>query len=137
MTSSTTGKLLAIGGAVMQIGPLIGMVGTMIAMRKAFEDLGSSGTANTTQLSAAIGEALIATAIGFGIAIIGVIPIAISLLVARYRAEWFFWFLMIFSIINLLMFPIGTTIGVACLIYCIPKRREFWEKLPNQQPSIG
>lgn len=49
--------------------PMIGLVGTVTGMIKAFKVLGSDGIGNPSLLSAAIGEVLVATAAGLFIAI--------------------------------------------------------------------
>ncbi|MEO7931919.1 MAG: MotA/TolQ/ExbB proton channel family protein [Chthoniobacterales bacterium] len=49
--------------------PMIGLVGTVTGMIKAFGTLGSSGIGDPSSLSAAIGEVLVATASGLFIAI--------------------------------------------------------------------
>jgi biopolymer transport protein ExbB len=49
--------------------PMIGLVGTVTGMMKAFETLGSSGVGDPSSLAGAIGEVLIATASGLFIAI--------------------------------------------------------------------
>src|SRR6202000_2007152 len=49
--------------------PMIGLVGTVTGMIKAFATLGSSGIGDPSSLSAAIGEVLVATASGLIIAI--------------------------------------------------------------------
>lgn len=49
--------------------PMIGLLGTVTGMIKAFDTLGSSGIGDPSSLSAAIGEVLVATASGLFIAI--------------------------------------------------------------------
>ena len=49
--------------------PMIGLLGTVTGMIKAFAKLGSSGIGDPSGLSAAIGEVLVATASGLVIAI--------------------------------------------------------------------
>ena len=49
--------------------PMIGLLGTVTGMIKAFAVLGSSGIGDPSSLSAAIGEVLVATAAGLFIAI--------------------------------------------------------------------
>lgn len=49
--------------------PMIGLVGTVMGMMKAFENMGSAGIGDPSGLAAAIGEVLIATASGLAIAI--------------------------------------------------------------------
>ncbi len=49
--------------------PMIGLVGTVMGMMKAFANMGDSGIGDPSGLAAAIGEVLIATASGLAIAI--------------------------------------------------------------------
>lgn len=136
MNPPPTGKYLAIIGACMQAGPLIGLIGTVIGMRQAFDNLGSSGVGDTAQLSNSIGTVLIATVIGIVVGLVGVVLIFVSLLRCRYRAAWFFWFLVIYGAISLLAFPVGTVIGIAFLVYSITNRSQFLAaSAPSQPPS--
>jgi biopolymer transport protein ExbB len=49
--------------------PMVGLLGTVVGMRKAFSTLGTTGLGDPTKLSESIGEVLIATASGLFIAI--------------------------------------------------------------------
>ncbi len=62
--------------------PMIGLLGTVTGMIKAFRTLGSSGIGDPSKLSEAIGEVLVATASGLFIAI----PAFIGYYVLRNRA---------------------------------------------------
>ncbi len=62
--------------------PMIGLLGTVTGMIKAFATLGASGIGDPSKLSAAIGEVLVATASGLFIAI----PAFIGYYVLRNRA---------------------------------------------------
>lgn len=55
------------------LGPLLGLLGTIIGMVESFNVLGASGTANPNGVTAGIGHALTATACGLAIAITCVI----------------------------------------------------------------
>ena len=55
------------------LGPLLGLLGTIIGMVESFNVLGTSGTANPNRVTGGIGHALTATACGLTIAIICVI----------------------------------------------------------------
>lgn len=123
--ANPAGKWLAIIGACMQVGIPIGLIWTETSMRHAFSSLGSSGIGDRERLSVAIGDTLIATAIGLSVGIIGVMLIAVSVLVFRYRTPWIFWFSIIISILFLLVIPIGTIMGIVILIYSITHRNEF------------
>jgi len=55
------------------LGPLLGLLGTIIGMVESFNVLGASGTSNPNGVTGGIGHALTATACGLTIAIICVI----------------------------------------------------------------
>lgn len=122
---SNLGRTLALTGAFFQLGPFIGAIGTTIGMMRAFQTLGSNGVSDPQRLSANIGEVLLATAIGLGFSLVGLILICIALFASRFRAPWFFWFLVIYGCILLCGFPIGTIFGVVILTFSVTRRHEF------------
>lgn len=65
------------------VSPMIGLLGTVIGMMKAFSVLGGSGISDPRALASSIGEVLLATASGLFIAI----PAFISYYVFRNRAQ--------------------------------------------------
>lgn len=65
------------------VSPMIGLLGTVIGMMKAFTVLGSSGISSPRELASSISEVLLATASGLFIAI----PAFISYYVFRNRAQ--------------------------------------------------
>lgn len=120
------GKLLAQIGAILQLGPFIGAVGTTIGMMRAFATLEATpGVGDPQQLSASIGNVLVLTAVGLAISAIGLVLLCIALFGCRYRAECFFWFLVIYSGILFFSFPVGPVFAVVFLIFCIKHRQEF------------
>jgi biopolymer transport protein ExbB len=66
-------KNLWILGTVASSAPFIGLLGTVIGIIKAFENMAVVGTGGFTVVAAGISEALVATALGLGIAIIALI----------------------------------------------------------------
>ena len=129
--TSNHGKTLALTGAFLQLGPIIGAAGSAIGMMRAFDTLAAApGFSDPQRLSANISEVLIATVVGLGLSVIGLILLCIALFGCRYRAEWFFWFLVIYGGILLFGFPIGTAVGIVFLVFCIIRRHEFLK--PNK-----
>ncbi|MBN3723070.1 MotA/TolQ/ExbB proton channel family protein [Burkholderia sp. Ac-20379] len=65
-------KRLWVLDTAVTLGPLLGLFGTIVGMINSFDVLGSSGTGNPMAVSGGIAHALIATATGLTIAIVGV-----------------------------------------------------------------
>ncbi len=65
------------------VSPMIGLLGTVIGMMKAFTVLGGEGISNPRALASSIGEVLLATASGLFIAI----PAFVSYYIFRNRAQ--------------------------------------------------
>ena len=100
---NTTGKVLAIVGALCQLGPFIGLTGTMIGMVKAFDNLGSSGTSDPATLSAAIGEVLISFISGLVVSLMGMALLLTGISMFNYRQKWAKVLLIILGIIWLIL----------------------------------
>jgi biopolymer transport protein ExbB len=65
-------KHLWILGTVASSAPFIGLLGTVVGIIKSFENMAVVGTGGFTVVAAGISEALVATALGLGVAIIAV-----------------------------------------------------------------
>ena len=120
------GRSLALWGAWLQLGPVFGLVGTVVGMVGAFNEIEKEGTGSPEALADHISIALTTTAIGIIPALIGTVLLLVTLFSSKYRAPWFFWFMVIYSVLSLLAFPIGTVIGIIVLVYIIPRKEEFW-----------
>jgi len=66
-------KNLWILGTVASSAPFIGLLGTVVGIIKSFESMAIAGTGGFAVVAAGISEALVATALGLGFAIIAVI----------------------------------------------------------------
>jgi len=66
-------KHLWILGTVASSAPFIGLLGTVVGIIKSFESMAIAGTGGFAIVAAGISEALVATALGLGVAIIAVI----------------------------------------------------------------
>ncbi|HXG50149.1 MAG TPA: MotA/TolQ/ExbB proton channel family protein [candidate division Zixibacteria bacterium] len=66
-------KHLWVLGTVSSSAPFIGLLGTVVGIIKSFEDMAVSGTGGFSVVAAGISEALVATALGLGVAIVAVI----------------------------------------------------------------
>ncbi len=64
---------LPILNTIGNIAPFIGLFGTVLGIMRAFQDVAHQGASNSTIVSRGIAEALIATAVGLGIAICAVV----------------------------------------------------------------
>jgi len=66
-------KHLWILGTVASSAPFIGLLGTVVGIIKAFENMAVAGTGGFAVVAAGISEALVATALGLGVAIIALV----------------------------------------------------------------
>jgi len=67
------GRFLTVMDTLVTLAPLLGLLGTVIGLMRAFLNIGSAEI-SVTGVTGGIGEALIATACGLGIAIFSLIP---------------------------------------------------------------
>jgi len=68
-TGSEMRRGLSIIATVGATAPFVGLVGTVVGIVNAFQQLAASGQAGVGQVSAGIAEALVTTAVGIGVAI--------------------------------------------------------------------
>ncbi|MFA5141055.1 MAG: MotA/TolQ/ExbB proton channel family protein [Elusimicrobiota bacterium] len=66
-------RRLGLFGTVSFIAPLIGLMGTVLGIMRAFHDLASAGAGGPTVVAAGISEALVATAAGIGLAVMSAV----------------------------------------------------------------
>lgn len=72
-------------GTASFIAPLIGLMGTVLGIMRAFHDLAAAGAGGPAVVAAGISEALVATAAGIGVAVVSAIFYNYFTLAARAR----------------------------------------------------
>lgn len=89
---------LAKVGAWLQLLPVVGIIGTVLGMINAFSALTAKtmaeGAGDPAELSGAIGEVLISTALGFFGGMIGCVFLGVAVFVQRNQPRWvkvIFW----------------------------------------------
>ena len=117
------GRKWALWGAWLQVGAVIGLIWTVVGIISSFQKVLPSGAALAKEISSELTPVLIASIASF----IGAILLAVALFVKKYRAAWFFWFLLIYGILIAMDYREGTLIGGLLIIYLIYKKDEFLE----------
>lgn len=72
-------------GTASFISPLIGLMGTVLGIMRAFHDLAAAGAGGPAVVAAGISEALVATAFGIGLAVFAALLYNYFTLTARHR----------------------------------------------------
>ena len=138
VNGARTGRNLAVIGAILQLGPILGLLGAVVGMSQAFVALKAQDGPDANKMIAAMGSWQFATGMGMVVGIIGLVLLCIALTASRYRAKWFFQFLVIYSWPLLLIFPVGTGFGIFFLTYCWPRRNDLGDELPDAtQSAVG
>ena len=119
------GRKFALWGAWLQLGAVIGLFWTVVGMVGAFQKISQSEPASAGALANELSISLITTVIGMIPAFIGVILMSVALFGKKYRAPWFFWYLIVYGVLWVMNFPEGTVFGGALIIYLIWKKDEF------------
>ena len=120
------GKTFAILGTAFQVAPVSWFLIYLSLLVKGFFRFIKNPTPDFGQVFSIYTNALLAVSICFAIGILGLILLLIALLKHRYRAEWFFWFLVLYGFMLFGIFPIlGIIVGLFLIIYCLTNRREF------------
>lgn len=76
--------LTIVSGAVMVASPFVGLVGTMVGMARSLQAMEGSRAKDPEVLSQHIGEVLISTATGYGVALLG-LPVFVMFLAMTVR----------------------------------------------------
>jgi|GEM_PF-6394977 len=115
-------KVGAVVALILLTGFLLGGVGTVIGMTKAFSTLSESGEVDPSVLANDISFAILSTLWGFLINILGVVLVLIYHFKVKFYHKWFYWSVITLSVLMTLSFPLGTIIGVPLLIIFVKGR---------------
>ncbi|MGJ8637932.1 MAG: hypothetical protein ACSHYA_00945 [Opitutaceae bacterium] len=63
-----------------------------------------------------------------GLGTVGFVMFFAGITKYRYRAQWAFWFLLIYSLLLLMTPPVGTTLGIFSIWYLTTKRKTFFKQ---------
>lgn len=74
-------------GTASFVSPLIGLMGTVLGIMRAFHDLSAAGAGGPAVVAAGISEALVATAFGIGLAVVAALLYNYFTLTARHRLQ--------------------------------------------------
>lgn len=125
-SAKSRGRWLGALGVGLFTGPLWGMAGTVAGMVRAFRTLAENQAASAEALSQNIGFAMLATALGIVVGIVGAVLILVALFVSKNRENWFFWSSVILAgIWCLALFPYGLIVGLPVAFFMVRKRSEF------------
>jgi biopolymer transport protein ExbB len=93
-------RRIGLFGTCSFIAPLIGLMGTVLGIMRAFHDLSVAGAGGPTVVAAGISEALVTTAAGIGLAVLSAMLYNYFTLAARHRLNMVdLW---VFEVANLL-----------------------------------
>ena len=83
----------------------------------------------------AIGQALVPIIFWGSVGVFGLLVTVLTLAISSYRARWFFWSSVVYSVLYLLLLPIGTLTSIALIILLVAKRKEFFA--PKSNASVA
>jgi biopolymer transport protein ExbB len=83
--SMALNRRVGLFGTASFVSPLIGLMGTVLGIMRAFHDLSAAGAGGPAVVAAGISEALVATACGIGLAVFSALLYNYFTLEARYR----------------------------------------------------
>lgn len=134
------GKNIAIFGALLQLAPIIGvatgMAQLVLGMFSTLRDVTVSGTASEEKISHELGFTFIASGTGILIGLVGIILLMTALFYKRYRAKWFYTFMMTYSVVLLFFLPLGTVAGIGFLLYLTKRKDEFHKESNDANQAV-
>ncbi len=118
------GKTLALLGTALQIVPVASLRGADGALVTTLQ----SGLGDPRTLVGGLGEFSEVSAVGLAVGSVGLVLLAWAVAGSRYRAPWFFWFLVIYAGLIMPVFPVGTAFALFFHLYCLTRPKEFFTR---------
>lgn len=125
MKKEIIGKYVAILGLLLFLAPLWGISDSYFTMASSFQEITLFGTNDPKIAPEEMTSAAMFTAFGALLSMVGLILLAIAVVGLNYRKSWFFWALIIYSILLLIIIPIGTFFGLMVLTVLVLNRKKF------------
>jgi hypothetical protein len=134
--NSNTNRNLAIVGLILQLGIPIGLLFAGAFMFAVFGSMSGDIAQAAATITGGVARALWSIVIGEGIALIGLGPLGAALFGGKFRAPWLFKWGRLAMIPWLLVFPLGTIVGVIGLVYFAKRRAEFYPQVSPREVSV-
>jgi hypothetical protein len=122
MKKEVVGKYIAILGFLFLLALPWAVANTVYSMYSAFAQITLFGTGDS---KAEITSSWVSTAIGLILFVPGFFLLLVSVIALNYRKNWVFWAMLISSILLLIIFPIGTLLGLVGLTVLFLERKSF------------
>ncbi|WP_196139947.1 MotA/TolQ/ExbB proton channel family protein [Aliikangiella sp. G2MR2-5] len=129
------GKILSLIGCILQSALVFGIIIFIVDMVIAFQETTLYGSGDPKVMAGMVSSALISVVLGCVVAFPGLLMNITALLISSYSATWLFRFLITSSIFWILVFPIGTLLGVVLLVVALKKRKIYIKSLTNIRTS--
>lgn len=113
---STRGEFFVAVGAIALLALPIGLISTIFEMFKVFELIPLSGSGDPKVMAGAISQALISTFLGFLLSTCGALFLFFTISFSGYRRPWVYRICKVYALLSLLVFPVGTVIGIVTLL---------------------
>lgn len=114
-------RVFALIGTGVQCLVLVGLAVTVYRLVRVFLFIMETGNDDPQMLAGMMSAALVPTMLGLIVGVAGTIISFVTALVTRYRARWFFWWSLCFSIVY-----VFSLVGLPFLVYLLIIRKQFF-----------
>lgn len=125
MSKEIIGKYVAVFGLLLFWAPLWGIVDSYLIMSSSFQEITLFGDSKPEISQEEMSSAAMSTVVGLFLSLIAICLLTFSVVGLNYRTRWLFWMLIIYSALLLLIFPVGTFVGIVVLVTLVLSRKKF------------